>query len=85
MSKNSSVPVLAGLTFVLLAPTACTNYEPVKASKCGEVVNHTSKILGKLAKPKATMLKECKNFTDEQRGCAMQASIVADLVKCAKL
>ncbi len=85
MPQKSSIPVIAGLSIALLVPTACTNYEPVKASMCGEVVNHSTKILGKLAKPKATMLKECKSYSDEQRGCAMQASIVADLAKCAKL
>ena len=69
----------------IVSISGCTNYEPVKASKCGEIVKHSSKILGKLAKPQATMLKECRSFTDEQRGCAMQATIVADLVKCAKL
>ena len=75
----------SSIVITLVGTSGCTNYEPVKASKCGEIVKHTSKILGKLAKPQATMLKECKSFTDEQRGCAMQATIVADLVKCSKL
>lgn len=73
--------VLAGALLV----NGCTNYEPVAASRCAEIVDHSNKILGKFAKPKAEMIKQCKEFTAEQRGCALQATIVADLAKCAKL
>ena len=70
----------------LLVFSGCSeNYQPVAESKCPEVVKHTSKILGKFAKPKAEMMQQCKSYSDVQRGCAMQATIVADLAKCAKL
>ena len=71
--------------FLLLTSGCSEDHAPVKVSKCGEVVKHTTDILGKLAKPKAVMIKECRKMSDIQRGCAMNATIVADLVKCAKL
>lgn len=85
MTRRYALILIVSLNTLLLLFSGCTNYEPVKADKCTEIVRHSSKILGKLAKPAATMLNECKNYSDEQRGCALQATIVADLVKCAKL
>lgn len=61
------------------------SYDPVPSSKCSMVVKHSTDILKKLAKPKEEMIKECRKATDEQRGCVMQAKIVADLAKCTKL
>jgi len=55
---------------------------PVPASQCAEVVKHSTEILGKFAKPRNEMLRQCQNSTDIQRGCALQAKIVADLTKC---
>ena len=85
MLQRPLTPVLLAGSLIVTVLSGCTNYEPVSASKCAEIVRHTADILGKFAKPQATMLKECKTYTDEQRGCAMQATIVADLAKCAKL
>ena len=77
------------LTFPFIAIfslSGCSeNYEPIPVGQCGKVVKHSMSILKKLAKPQAEMINECRKFTDEQRGCAMNASIVADLAKCVKL
>jgi hypothetical protein len=85
MLKHKSFLVALGFSSVLLLQSGCSNYEPVASSKCGDIVNHTKKILGKFAKSKAVMIKECKTYSDIQRGCAMQANTVAALGKCAKL
>ncbi len=74
------------LTATALLLTACSdNYQPLPATQCGEIVKHSTKILGKFAKPKNEMLRQCQNATDVQRGCVMQASIVSDLTKCQDL
>lgn len=74
------------LMATVLSATGCSeDYLPVPATQCGEVVKHSTKILGKFAKPKNEMLRQCQNSTDIQRGCALQAKIVADLTKCKDL
>ena len=84
--KNTTLILSAAFLGLMLLSGCSENYPAVKAGKCAEIVQHTSKVLGKLnSKTKPEMLKECKNYSDEQRGCAMQAKIVADLVKCAKI
>jgi len=86
MNNNRSLLISAAFLGLIFMAACSDNYAPVKAGKCGTVVQHTNKILGKLnSKTKPEMLKECKNYSDQQRGCALQAKIVADLLKCAKL
>ncbi|MBT8440666.1 MAG: hypothetical protein HKP55_07830 [Gammaproteobacteria bacterium] len=81
MNKTRFLPVI--FTATLLLATGCSeDYIPVPATQCGEIVEHSTKILGKFAKPKNQMLRQCQNSTDLQRGCALQAKIVADLTKC---
>ena len=84
---HKEFPVILSTVFVsALLFTGCgENYTPLKASQCSTIVQHSAKILGKFAKPRAEMMKACKDSTDLQRGCALQAKIVADLSKCAKL
>jgi len=86
MPYASSKILMSSLALVLLLPTACsTDYEPIKVGKCNVVVSHTSKLLGKLAKPQSEMINECKKLTDTQRGCAMEASNISALMKCKKI
>ena len=81
--KMNKTGYIAALTVTTLLSTGCSeDYIPVPATKCAEVVKHSTKILGKFAKPKNEMLRQCQNSTDIQRGCALQARIVADLTKC---
>ncbi len=84
--KKTGSTVLLTSIFAVINLSGCSeSFQPVPVSQCGKVVKHTTSILKKLAKPQAEMIQECRKFTDEQRGCAMQASIVHDLAKCAKL
>ena len=84
MNKAISFPVI--LTAVAVMASGCSeDYKPVPATQCGEVVKHSSKILGKFAKPRNEMLRQCQNASDLQRGCVLQATIVADLTKCQDL
>ena len=87
MRFNSTKYFIVSLVIAVAFLCGCSaDYQPVSAKQCGAIVKHTSKILGKLASKSTTeMIKECKSYTDEQRGCAMQAKIVADIVKCSKL
>lgn len=84
--QHKSLPILfTGFSLALITLGCSEDYQPVTSSKCGEIVQHSTKILGKFAKPKAEMMKACRDSSDLQRGCAMQAKIVADLSKCAKI
>lgn len=84
--KNTGLFMLTAAMIAVINLSGCSeSYKPVPVEQCGKVVKHTASILQKLAKPQAEMIQECRKFTDEQRGCALQASIVADLAKCAKL
>ena len=82
MNNRHYFPSIFAAT-VLFATGCSEDYIPVPATQCGEVVKHSTKILGKFAKPKNEMLRQCQNSTDLQRGCALQAKIVADLTKCS--
>jgi len=80
---NKTRYLIAALSASALLTAGCSeDYMPVPATQCAEVVKHSTKILGKFAKPKNEMLRQCQNSTDIQRGCALQAKIVADLTKC---
>ena len=81
MNNKRFFPIVFSST--ILVATGCSeDYIPVPATQCAEVVKHSTKILGKFAKPRNEMLRQCQNSTDLQRGCALQAKIVADLTKC---
>jgi hypothetical protein len=83
---NNTLPFSSTVAVAMLLASGCSeDYKAVPASQCGEVVKHSTKILGKFAKPKNEMLRQCQNSTDLQRGCALQAKIVADLTKCSDL
>ena len=83
MKMNKTSYFIAGLAATTIMTTGCSeDYMPVPATQCTEVVEHSTKILGKFAKPKNEMLRQCQSSTDIQRGCALQAKIVADLTKC---
>ena len=85
IKKLSNLVITTPIVAVLGLSGCSENYQPIPVEQCGKVVKHSTSILKKLAKPQAEMIQECRKFTDEQRGCAMQASIVADLANCAKL
>ena len=85
IKKLSNLVITIPFVAILGLSGCSENYQPIPVEQCGKVVKHSTSILKKLAKPQAEMIQECRKFTDEQRGCAMQASIVADLANCAKL
>ncbi|MFT5235593.1 MAG: hypothetical protein ACI8SK_000096 [Shewanella sp.] len=66
----------------LLILSGCTNYEPVAADKCPEVVSHAKKVLGSMAPDGKTMLADCKAATDSERGCVMAATKKGALAQC---
>ena len=80
-----SISAILGACAMIVASGCSRTYEPVAASKCEAVVDHSIEILHKLAKPRPELLRDCRKASDQQRGCIMEASIVADLAKCSKL
>lgn len=66
----------------LLTLSACSKYEPVPADQCSKVVSKARKVMGSSADSKADMMKQCKEATDQERGCANEATTKADLMRC---
>lgn len=80
-----SVVALGAIVFIA---SACKpTYEELPASDCPKVVEHSRRLLGPGAKGKTTkeMLAICEASTPKQRGCAMQATVGADIMKCSLL
>ncbi|NRD74891.1 hypothetical protein HQQ94_17050 [Shewanella sp. VB17] len=66
----------------LLSLNGCTNYAPVPAEKCTEVVKHAKKVLGSMAPDGKTMMADCKAASDSERGCVMAATKKGALAQC---
>ena len=67
---------------ILLCVTGCTQYEPVAASKCDQVVKHARKVLGDLAPSSQELMANCKQASDAERGCVMAATKKGQLAQC---
>ena len=77
----SILPLSIGIASILML-SGCTNYEPVAAGKCPEVVKHAKKVLGAMAPDAKTMMADCKAATDSERGCVMAATKKGALAQC---
>ncbi len=79
MSKKPflSVSCLAAL----FALSGC-GAPPVAVSECGKVVKHVRSVLKDKAPSTSELTKQCKEATDEQRGCAMAADKPMKILQC---
>ena len=81
MHRLCVLTVLAGT----IALTACAKkYEALPETACPEVVARSKSLLGEGVKDKTDeeMLAVCKASSPKQRGCAMAATVAADIMKC---
>lgn len=60
-------------------------YEALPDTACPKVVAHSRALLGAGAQDKSDdeMLAVCKASSPKQRGCAMVATVGADIMKCS--
>lgn len=85
VQRKSLLPSILPLSFgivTILMLSGCTNYEPVAAAKCPEVVKHAKKVLGSMAPDGKTMMADCKAASDSERGCVMAATKKGALAQC---
>lgn len=75
--KILSVVMLSGASLL----TAC-GAPPVPVSECGAVVKHIKSVLKDKAPSRSEMTKQCKEATDEQRGCALAADKPMKILSC---
>ncbi|MEC4728442.1 hypothetical protein HWQ46_23225 [Shewanella sp. D64] len=83
--RKNPFPSILPLTLCIvsiLMLSGCTDYEPVAAGKCSEVVKHAKKVLGSLAPDGKTMMADCKAASDSERGCVMAATKKGALAQC---
>lgn len=64
-----------------LALTGC-GAPPVAVSECANVVKHIKGVLKEKAPSTSELNKQCKEATDDQRGCAMAADKPMKLLQC---
>ncbi len=74
------MPVLI-LFASLLALPGC-GAPPVAVSECAKVVKHIKGVLKEKAPSTSELTKQCKEATDDQRGCAMAADKPMKLLQC---
>lgn len=55
---------------------------PVAASECPNVVKHIKSVLKDKAPSSSEMSMQCKQATDEQRGCMMAADKPMKILQC---
>ncbi|KAF7773883.1 hypothetical protein PCIT_a0222 [Pseudoalteromonas citrea] len=72
--------VLIVSTFITLS--GCSDAAPVPVSECAKVVAHAKKILGDKAPSTADMTKQCKEASDEARGCVLTANKAMKILNC---
>lgn len=77
-----SIQTITGIFIAVLLLQGCDNYEPVAASNCSNVVQHAQKILGDFAPSRANMMKDCKEASDNERGCVMAATKKGQVAQC---
>ena len=73
-----TIPMLF-LTSVILF--GCSD-PPVAVSECPNVVKHIKSVLKDKAPSSSEMSMQCKQATDEQRGCVMAADKPMKILQC---
>ncbi|WP_192507806.1 hypothetical protein [Pseudoalteromonas sp. MMG013] len=66
----------------LFTLSACSDAAPVPVGECAKVVAHAKKVLGDKAPSTADMTKQCKEASDEARGCVLAASKAMKILSC---
>ena len=82
MKNSLSFVRLAVVLVFAFIIQACNSYDPVPKSKCGKVVKHAQKVLGKFAPKYSDMMKDCKAASDSERGCIMAATKAGQVAQC---
>jgi len=80
-SLKSSYPII-GLFVGVLLIQGCSSYEPVPVSQCSSVIKHAKKVLGSAAPKSSEMKANCKEATDQERGCIMAATTKGLIAQC---
>jgi hypothetical protein len=78
---NNNRLVLVNL-LVLSCLISCSKATPVSVSECDKVVSHVKNVLGERAPSNSKMLKQCKDATDEARGCVLAANKPMKILQC---
>ncbi|MEE8057631.1 MAG: hypothetical protein V3T17_07340 [Pseudomonadales bacterium] len=73
---------ICGLFVGVLFIQGCSDYDPVPASQCTDVVQHAQKVLGDFAPDYAKMMTDCKQASDTERGCVMAATKKGQVAQC---
>ena len=66
----------------LIALSGCSDAAPVPVSECAKVVAHAKKVLGDKAPSTIDMTKQCKEASDEARGCVLAANKAMKILNC---
>ena len=74
-----TIILVLGTFFTL---SACSDTVPIPVSECAKVVAHAKKILGDKAPSTADMSKQCKEASDEARGCVLAATKSMKILQC---
>ena len=70
------------LISTLIALSGCSDAAPVPVSECAKVVAHAKKVLGDKAPSTIDMTKQCKEASDEARGCVLTADKAMKILNC---
>ena len=73
---------VALLSIQLFAVAGCSKHTPVPVTQCNAVVTHASRVLGDDAGSSSQLMKDCREATDQQRGCALAAKSAISLMRC---
>lgn len=82
MKAQLSIGRIMTLLIAPLVITACTDYDPVPASDCSNVVQHAQEVLGNFAPSYNDLMTDCKSASDSERGCVMAATKKGQLAQC---
>jgi hypothetical protein len=73
------IALVASILYIL---SGCSDAAPVPVSECAKVVAHAKKVLGDKAPSTADMTKQCKEASDEARGCVLAANKAMKILNC---
>lgn len=67
---------------IFITLCGCSDAAPVPVSECAKVVAHARKVLGDKAPSTIDMTKQCKEASDEARGCILTADKAMKILNC---